>query len=215
MNIYNNISDIDISKSNLAEQLEARIYLISQKNQQVIRNIPSNQSTNILIINIDSEIELTINQSSSSKSNIQIINIYRSNKVKTICNNNLNAGADSNIYILSLLTEWSDIVADGNICILPGAANASGHLLEENLILSSKIKIYAKPVLDVQNSQVSASHWARISKIDNKSLFYMMSRGLSEKQATNIILDGYINKILDKLELSDEDKEELKNIIMD
>lgn len=190
------------------------IYYLNQQKNDVKITLNSWTKSKFLIINIDAELKIDFDQQPDSETEIQIVNIHRQNKTKSICTSILNAGSKSNIYILSLLTKWSDIVVDGNIYMAPGAIWSSGHLLEENLVLDPDVRIFAKPVLDVQNSQVSASHAAKISKIDNKNLFYMMSRGLSREQATEIILDGYINKIIDKLTLADEEKEELKKLIL-
>lgn len=190
------------------------IYYLNQQKNDVKITLNSWTKNKFLIINIDAELKIDFDQQPDSEIEIQIVNIYHQNKTKSICTSILNAGSKSNIYILSLLTKWSNVVVDGNIYMAPGAIWSSGHLLEENLVLDPDVRIYAKPVLDVQNSQVSASHAAKISKIDNKNLFYMMSRGLSREQATEIILDGYINKIIDKLTLSEEEKEELKKLIL-
>lgn len=202
--IKNEISDIYIKQSS------QNIYNLKNQTGDFVVKLAKNVEIKLLIINTDGDLSVTIHHEEWAKSDVQIINRYINKKTEMVCNSNLSAGASSDIYMLSFLTEGSDVVADANIFMMPGALWSSGHLLEENLILSPKVRIYAKPVLDVQNSQVSASHWARISKIDNKNLFYMMSRGLSREQATAIIVDWYANKILDKIDLSDEDKNFLK-----
>ena len=202
--IKNEISDIYIKQSS------QNIYNLKNQTGDFVVKLAKHVEIKLLIINTDGDLSVTIHHEEWAKSDVQIINRYINKKTEMVCNSNLSAGAGSDIYMLSFLTEGSDVVADANIFMMPGALWSSGHLLEENLILSPKVRIYAKPVLDVQNSQVSASHWARISKIDNKNLFYMMSRGLSREQATAIIVDWYANKILDKIDLSDEDKNFLK-----
>ncbi len=206
--ILDKISDI------LIEESSHNIYYL--KNQTNNINIKLSQWTDnkFLIINLNWGITINFDHQTNAKTDIQIINIYQTSQTKSVCNAILHENSKTNIYILSLLTKWSDVVVDGNIYIAPGANWSSGHLLEENLILDPNIKIYAKPVLDVQNSQVSASHAARISKIDNKSLFYMMSRWLSKQIATDIILDGYINNILDKFEFSEKTKKTIKEMIL-
>lgn len=207
MEIQNQINNIEINWGQIIYNLKNQI----SKNKI---KLLSGSENKILIINIDGDLNVDFDHEENAKSDIQIVNIYKSHKTKVVCNSNLMNGSSSDIYMLSLLTDGSDIEVDGNIFMAPGAVWSGGHLLEENLILSPNVRIYAKPVLDVQNSQVSASHGARISKIDNKNLFYMMSRGLSREQATEIIIDWYINKILDKVDLSDDQKIELKNIIL-
>ncbi len=65
---------------------------------------------------------------------------------------------------------------DGNIVISPDIVKAAGHLLEENIILGERVQIKTLPMLDVRSNDVSASHGARIEKLDAKKLFYLESK---------------------------------------
>lgn len=65
---------------------------------------------------------------------------------------------------------------DGSIVISPDIVKASGHLLEENIILGERVQISTLPMLDVRSNDVSASHGARIEKLDVKKLFYLESK---------------------------------------
>ena len=55
------------------------------------------------------------------------------------------------------------------------------------------------PVNDVQNNQVSFSHEAKIGKISEKSIFYLMSRGLSEEDAKALIVRGFASPVSKQL----------------
>jgi Fe-S cluster assembly scaffold protein SufB len=106
----------------------------------------------------------------------------------------------ANIHMVTFLPEWSNCAINGNVTIVPGIVKASGHLLEENIILWEKIQIKTLPMLDVQSNDVSASHGARIEKIDAKKLFYAQSRGLDESQAKWLIIGGYFDVLFDSVE---------------
>lgn len=91
--------------------------------------------------------------------------------------------ASTDVYILSLLKDGSDIQIHGNVTLSPGVSKVSGHLLEENIILGDTIKIRTAPILDVHSSDVSASHGCRVERLDPKRLFYMQSRGLTPSES--------------------------------
>ena len=57
------------------------------------------------------------------------------------------------------------------------------------------------PLNDLQNNDTTFSHEAKVGKISEKALFYLMSRGLSEKDATALIVRGYANPISKELPL--------------
>ena len=57
------------------------------------------------------------------------------------------------------------------------------------------------PLNDLQNNDITFSHEAKVGKISEKALFYLMSRGLSEKDATALIVRGYANPISKELPL--------------
>lgn len=55
------------------------------------------------------------------------------------------------------------------------------------------------PVMDINEQNVSIEHEAKISKIGEEQLFYLMSRGLSEQEASTMIVNGFIDPIIRKL----------------
>ncbi len=110
-----------------------------------------------------------------------------------------------------MLGDRSDIHVDGGVNIGKDTHGTSGHLLEENVILGKKVKIKTLPMLDVRSSDVSASHGAKIDRLDEAKLFYMMARGLDQKQAQKLIVEGYINRICESAGMSDESRDKREN----
>lgn len=99
------------------------------------------------------------------------------------------------VHILTFLTDLTQAQVDGQVFIGPDISKAVGHLLEENIVLGEKIKINTLPMLDVQSNDVQASHGARIEKLDPKKLFYFKSRGLSDHDAKQLLISGYMETI--------------------
>ena len=55
--------------------------------------------------------------------------------------------------------------------------------------------------MDVQESKVAVAHEATVGKISQEQIFYLMSRGISEETATNMIVSGFIEPIVKELPL--------------
>ena len=79
----------------------------------------------------------------------------------------------------------------GNITMQPGCSGADGSLEEHNLLLSSGSKIEAVPALEVHHDEVQASHSATLERIDDEKLFYLQSRGLSSREAMELLVEGF------------------------
>ena len=155
-----------------------------------------------LLIARDAEVKITINHA-GKKSSSRINCIFLSKdgiKVAADIKSSLDADeAGSNIYLLSLLGNKADCHVDGGVVISPNITKASGHLLEENVILGKKVKIKTLPMLDVRSSDVSASHGAKIDRLDQGKLFYMMTRGLDEQASQRLIVQGYITRLCEEM----------------
>jgi Fe-S cluster assembly scaffold protein SufB len=100
------------------------------------------------------------------------------------------------MHYQGILKDRSYSYLDGLIRVLPQGKKTSSRLEEHTLILGSKAKCDALPALDIQTSDVQVSHSASVSKADDEKIFYAMSRGLSEEEARNIIIEGFFENLL-------------------
>ena len=73
-----------------------------------------------------------------------------------------------------------------------GALNSRSHVECDTLILDDISKSDTIPTNQVFNDQSYIEHEATVSKINEDQLFYLMSRGMSEKDATQMIIMGFI-----------------------
>ena len=67
------------------------------------------------------------------------------------------------------------------------------------IVLGSKSRLDANPLLLIDEFDVEASHGAAIGKIDEEQLYYLMSRGLTLKNAERLIISGFLSPVLNKL----------------
>lgn len=188
-------------------------------NTQEDKNIvvwPDTEFNYLLILRDDAHVNINIQGQINSQITLKVLCLgqeghsIHSNIITSLVWNH----AQADVYILSLLKNKSDINVHGNITLAPNVTKVSGHLLEENLILGEKIKIRTAPILDVRSSDVSASHGCRVERLDPKRLFYMQSRGLSQSESQSLILDGYLNALVEWFDMDADQLQEIKDKIL-
>ncbi|MDQ3645860.1 MAG: Fe-S cluster assembly protein SufB [Actinomycetota bacterium] len=87
----------------------------------------------------------------------------------------------------------------GLIRIEEGATHSKSHVICDALILDEKSRSDTYPYMDIEEESASVSHEATVSKVSDEQLFYLMSRGLSETEAMQMIVRGFIEPIVKEL----------------
>ncbi|MAG85774.1 Fe-S cluster assembly protein SufB [Candidatus Poribacteria bacterium] len=86
--------------------------------------------------------------------------------------------------------------------LLKVAKNATGcksNVVCDALMLDSDSRSDTYPYIEVDTADVTVEHEARVSKIGEEQLFYLMSRGLSEEEASTMIVNGFIEPLVKEL----------------
>ena len=94
----------------------------------------------------------------------------------------------------------------GTIDFKKGSKKAKGNENEYCMLLSDKAKSIALPMLLCTEEDVEGNHSTASGKVDEKQLFYIMTRGISYKEAVKLIVKSKFNKIIERI--SDEDLKE-------
>jgi Fe-S cluster assembly protein SufD len=81
----------------------------------------------------------------------------------------------------------------GRIIIDENCGDSNSFLTERILLLSDSAKAEAVPDLEIKTDDVKCSHAASISRIPEEHLFYLMSRGIPQLQAENVIVEGFLD----------------------
>ncbi|KHO46105.1 MAG: Fe-S cluster assembly protein SufB [archaeon GW2011_AR3] len=89
----------------------------------------------------------------------------------------------------------------GMLKIIKGAVNSKSMVNCDALIMDDISKSNTFPFMDVKENAVDIGHEATVGKISDDQLFYLMSRGLSTEQATQMIVSGFIEPIVKELPL--------------
>ncbi|MGM9814443.1 MAG: Fe-S cluster assembly protein SufB [Candidatus Enteromonas sp.] len=87
----------------------------------------------------------------------------------------------------------------GTVRMMPGALNARSHVECDTLILDDQSVSDTIPKNEIHNDDSYIEHEATVSKIDQEQLFYLMSRGLTEQEATQMIVMGFIDPFAKEL----------------
>ena len=98
------------------------------------------------------------------------------------------------------LTGDSRASYEGLIHIVPKAPEVDTYLQTHQILLSPKAKGDAIPSLIVEVDNVKASHGGTIGELDQEQIFYMMTRGLSRIEATRVLIEGYFEEVVQRLE---------------
>jgi Fe-S cluster assembly protein SufD len=98
------------------------------------------------------------------------------------------------------LTGESRASYEGLIQIEEGAQQTNTYLQTHSMLLSPKAKADSIPSLIVKTDDVSASHGGTVGEVDEEIVFYMMTRGISRQDAVRILVEGYFEPVIGKLE---------------
>lgn len=89
-------------------------------------------------------------------------------------------------------------VFNGRIHIHPQAQKTLAELSNRNLLTSRTAEIDTKPELEIYADDVRCAHGATITQLDETSLFYLMSRGVSRADAVTMLSFGFINEVINQ-----------------
>jgi len=67
------------------------------------------------------------------------------------------------------------------------------------LILNDKAEFDAKPELEIYADDVKCSHGSTSGSIDDESIHYLMTRGIPKKEAVQLLINGFLNEILEPI----------------
>ncbi|MGM9887189.1 MAG: SufD family Fe-S cluster assembly protein, partial [Lactococcus sp.] len=87
----------------------------------------------------------------------------------------------------------------GQVKFGPKSKKSASHIECDTIIMDNISKSDTVPFNEIHNSQVALEHEAKVSKISEEQLYYLMSRGLTEKEATDMIIMGFIEPFTKEL----------------
>jgi len=105
----------------------------------------------------------------------------------------------SDLAFRGVLAAGATAVWRGMIRVDPGAQGTDAFQVSRNLLLSPDAHADSIPGLEIEADDVRCTHAAAIAQIDRDQLFYLTSRGLSPAEAKQLIVEGFLESLVERL----------------
>ena len=126
--------------------------------------------------------------------------------------NHLTENTKSYQLIKSVLGKDSRAVYQGKIFVNSIAQKTDGYQLSKAILLDESSEFNAKPELEIYADDVKCSHGSASGSLDENSIFYLMSRGLNYQQSKELLINGFVLDVIEKI-TDNEIKNLVKSII--
>ncbi len=111
----------------------------------------------------------------------------------------LGLAGESDALIKSILRDQSRFYFDGVVRIFKSGQKSNAFQSNPNLLLSSDARAESIPTLEIEADDVACKHAASIGSIDENERFYLLSRGISPKDAEAVIVEGFAVELAGRL----------------
>ena len=147
------------------------------------------------------------NYSSAFVNGILSLNKKKHHEIRTSINH-LTESTKSYQLIKSVLENNARAVYQGKIFVSSDAQKTDGYQLSKAILLEDTTEFNAKPELEIYADDVKCSHGSASGSLNENSIFYIKSRGLNYKEAKELLINGFLLDVINKIT-----DEEIKNLI--
>ena len=149
--------------------------------------------------------------SSAFINGIHLLSKNKHHEIRTKTNH-LYENTKSYQLIKSVIDDSSKSVYQGKIYVDSKAQKTDGYQLSKAILLNEQAEFNAKPELEIYADDVKCSHGSASGSLDEDSIFYLMSRGLDQKTAKELLINGFLLDVVEKI-TDEEIKKLIKNMI--
>ena len=139
------------------------------------------------------------------------LNENQQHEIRTTINH-LVENTKSYQLIKSVLGKQSKAAYQGKIFVNSKAQKTDGYQLSKAILLDETSEFNAKPELEIYADDVKCSHGSASGSLNENSIFYLMSRGLDYQQSKELLINGFLLDVVEKI-TDTEIKNLIKNII--
>ena len=109
----------------------------------------------------------------------------------------------SDLLFKGVLTDTSRSVYSGLIRVTPEGKGTAAYQQNRNLLLSRTARADSIPNLEIgANDILGCTHGATVGKVDEEQVFYLMCRGLSRAEATRLIVQGFVDPLVEAVPIA-------------
>jgi Fe-S cluster assembly protein SufD len=105
----------------------------------------------------------------------------------------------SDLLFKGALKGKSRSVWQGMICVAPGAQKTDGYQANRNLVLDEQARADSIPGLEIMADDVRCTHGATVGKLEEEPLFYLKARGIPQKEAERLVVEGFFDPIMQRI----------------
>lgn len=133
-----------------------------------------------------------------SHSEIKVVDITTGKQQEGVNTRVTNYGKHSigNINQRGVIMDRSKLIFNGIGHIIHGASGANAEQQNRILMMSNHAHGDANPILLIDENDVLAGHAASVGQVDQKQLYYLMSRGIDKKTAQRLVIRGFLGDVL-------------------
>ncbi|MDF2947733.1 MAG: Iron-sulfur cluster assembly protein SufD [Bacillales bacterium] len=131
----------------------------------------------------------------------KIVTIGNGNQIQNFTTKTIHTGKRTEGFILKhgVALEESTSIFNGIGKIEHGASKSDAEQTSRVLMLSKKARGDANPMLLIDENDVKAGHAASVGRIDELQMYYLMSRGISRKEAERLIILGFLAPVIEAI----------------
>lgn len=85
---------------------------------------------------------------------------------------------------------------NGHVLVQDGAVKTEAYQTNRNILLTDKAHVDTRPFLEIYNDDVKCSHGSTIGQLDEQAMFYMMTRGISERTAVMMLSYAFCDEVI-------------------
>ena len=206
-NFFNNVYE-DIFLDNSA--VLKNIYLQNDKSSGYFHKYSKNKlsrgsnftsfifPTGLKFNKLDLEFNLEGEKSECNLQSASFLNNNEHQEIKTRVNH-FSPNCKSYQKVKNVLNSDSKGVYQGKIFVKDVAQKTDAYQLSKAILLSERSEFDSKPELEIYADDVRCSHGSTSGSLDNDSIYYLMTRGLSRKESTKLLVNGFLNEVADSI----------------
>ncbi len=111
------------------------------------------------------------------------------------------ANCYSNELFKGIIDDNASAVFNGHVLVRKDSQNTNAFQTNKNVLLTGSAKVTTKPFLEIYADDVKCTHGATVGLLDMDSLFYIRSRGISEKNAKILLMYAFAAEVINKMSI--------------
>ncbi len=138
-------------------------------------------------VDAESKVDWIFSASGKEKQSVTVRNIFDAPE------------GSGEITLKGIAEEKAFVTCNGMIEITEQGRGTNTYLTEDVLMLDASAHVDAIPALEIRTNDVKASHSATVSRVTAENLFYLQSRGIDEKKARRMFVEGFLGALTERI----------------